>query len=169
MKRIIFILLSALVILSSCGEAQNVDLCDYQKYPMTVNAKVSADAGEAKISIHIASEDDICVSYTEPKILMGVSYAKEKDRTYMSFGGSQIDIENGELCLGSLSVARFFCLDPAGFSSSPAREEDGLWRIEYNSDDVTCVVKYGDGGPVEINGTANGFSATVSEIEIKYE
>lgn len=168
MKRIIFILLTALVILSSCGEVQNVNLCGYQKYPMTVNAKVSGEAGEAKISIRIASEDDVCVSYTEPKILMGVSYTKENDRTYMSFGGSQIDIENGELCLGSLSVARFFCLDPAGLSS-PTREEDGLWRTEYNSDGVTCVVKYGDGGPVEINGTANGFSATVSEIEIKYE
>lgn len=169
MKRIVFILFAVLVILSSCGDEQSVNLCDYQKYPMTVNAKVSGEAGEARISIHIASEDDICVSYTEPKILMGVSYTKENGRTYMSFGDSQIDIENGELCLGSLSVARFFCLDPAGFTSPPVREDDGIWRIEYNSDGVTCVVKYGDNRPVEIDGTANGFSATVSEIEIKYE
>ena len=169
MKRFILILFSALVMLSSCGKTQNVSFCDYQKYPMTVDAKVTGEAGEAKVTMHIVSENDICVSYTEPKILQGVSYTKENDRTYMSFGDSQIDIESGEVCLGSLSIAKFFCLDPTRFSSSPARESDGMWKIEYSGDDVTCVVKYGENGPVEISGTADGFSATVNEIEIKYE
>lgn len=171
MKKLIVTVLFSVIVLCSCANTSTADLEGYQKYPMDIDATVSSDAGEAKVEIHIDSPDNVSICYTEPKILCGVSYIRNGEKTYMTFGDTKVEITDGAICLGSLSITDFFSLDAASAAKAP-EWDDGmkLWRAEYHTDDISCVIYYDkDGLPVEIDGKAGEHSAKIKDIEIRYE
>lgn len=170
-KKLIFTILFLVTVLCSCAKTATANLEGYQKYPMDITAEVSGDEGEAKVAIHIDSPDNVSISYTEPKILSGVCYTRDGKATYMTFGDTKVEITDGKICLGSLAVTDFFTLDAASAKETPEWDDNKkLWRAEYNTDEISCVIYYDkDGLPVEIDGKSAGHAAHINDIEIKYE
>jgi len=174
MKKNLFILMTAaaLFLLSACSSsAEKNDILTYQRTPITIQATLSNENGEARITICITDSENYAVTYAEPSSMKGVSYELQQNKPYLCFGETRIPITEGEACLGSLALARFFLLDYTMLTSSAPDqfENSSVTKQLYESKELRAVVLINeDGLPVQITGESNGFEAILSDIQITY-
>ncbi len=146
MKKIMLLFI-ALFIFSSCSQ-KAAPPEPYLCYPMSVEAHLECDAGNARVIIDYEDEEHYTVRYTEPQVMTGITYGIDEDGAYMSFGESRIAVTDGEACFASLAIGRLLC----------PRKED------------TVSVTFGeDGVPTRAEGTVDGFKAAITEIKIEYK
>ncbi|MCI8590235.1 MAG: hypothetical protein HFE77_05940 [Clostridiales bacterium] len=174
MKKNTFILMmaAALLLLAGCSSsAEKQDILAYQRTPMTIEAALSNDNGEARITICITDSENYAVTYAEPSAMKGVSYELQQNEPYLCFGDTRIPITEGEACLGSLALARFFLLDYTMLTSAaPDHFEDkSVTKQLYENKQLRAVVLLDENGlPIQITGETNGFEAVLSDIQITY-
>ena len=146
MKKLIIIFLALLIPLS-CGKREELPTENERglSFPMTVTAHLQSEAGNAKVIIDYESAEYYTIRYTEPEIMQGITYGVDSEGAYMSFGESRIPVTTGDYCFGSLAVGRLLC--PKEGDSVNIESENGV--------------------PVRATGEIDGFSATLSEINIQ--
>jgi len=148
MKKLIIIFMT-LLLLVSCAKSEAPKKETEPKpftFPMTVEAHLSCDAGNARVVIEYESAERYTLRYTEPAVMTGITYGIDGEGTYMTFGQSRIPVSDGEACFASLAVGRLLC----------PRAED------------TVNTEFENGLPVRAEGTIDGFKATLAEIKIEY-
>ena len=145
MKRLIIIFLTILLLTSCAPDTPEPAEPAPFTFPMTVEAHLQCDAGNARVVIDYESEECYTVRYTEPAIMTGITYGVDGDGAYMSFGESRVPVTRGEACFASLAIGRLLC----------PRKED------------TAHVEYENGLPVRAEGTVDGFKIALSEIIIQ--
>lgn len=161
-----------LILLCSCSDGEEKDILQYQRMPMTVYTALSCDAGDAAVTIRFTDSENYSVTYSEPAVMRGISYELQKGSAYLCFGQTRVPVTEGEACLGSLAMARFFLLDYSMLHSESQDVLDGqnVTVQNYVGDSMSATVWLTeDGLPVKITGEADGFSAALTGIEIKYE
>lgn len=170
MKKLL-LLFSTLFLLSSCApEAPEPE--PYLRCPMTVEAYLSCEAGNARVVISYTDTEHYTVRYTEPEVMTGILYEYDGGSAYMSFGESRIPVTDGEACFASLAIGRFTC---PGEETETTESTDTLGeeRVTVKKcvyDDGTVNIYIGnDGLPLKAEGKIDGFSATLSEINITYQ
>ncbi|MCI8332416.1 MAG: hypothetical protein HFE78_06290 [Clostridiales bacterium] len=171
-KSLLILLTAAALFLAACSSsAEKKDILQYQRMPMTIEAALSNENGEARITICMTDSENVAVTYAEPSAMTGVSYELQQNEPYLCFGETRIPITEGEACLGSLALARFFLLDYTMLTSSAPDQFEGssVTKQLYESKQVRAVVLLDENGlPIQITGEANGFEAVLSDIQITY-
>lgn len=142
--RKLLIIFLVLLIPVSCSKEQPPERTPLT-FPMTAEAHLQYDAGNARVVIDYESEDCYTVRYLEPKIMTGITYGVDPSGMYMSFGESRIPVTDGEACFASIAIGRLLC---------PHKED-------------TVEITYEGGYPVSASGRVDGRNYTLSEIKIQ--
>lgn len=170
MKKLLLLFLS-LFLLSSCApEAPEPQ--PYLRCPMTVEAHLQCDAGNARVIIDYKDAEHYTVRYTEPQVMTGMTYEYEDGKAYMSFGESRIPVTDGEACFASLAIGRFLCPEEGAeiTEGKDALGEEQVTVRKCVGEDGTVDVYIGnDGMPIRAEGKIGGFCATLTEINITYQ
>lgn len=170
MKKLL-LLFSALFLLCSCAPETPAPE-PYLRCPMTVEAHLQNDAGNARVIIDYKDTEHYTVRYTEPEVMTGITYEYEDGKAYMSFGESRIPVTTGEACFASLAIGRFICPEE-GTEITEGKDALGEEQVTVKKcigDDGTVNIYIGnDGLPLKAEGKIGGFSATLSEIKIEYD
>ncbi len=169
MKKIVMLLLWAVLPLCACSSPSESDTAPlaYVRMPMTVEAAIESDGGEGRVVIDYTDATHYTVRYTEPEVMQGVVYERDGGDAYLCFGDSRILVTDGEACLGSLAAARLLIPDGAALCSEQKDGRGRICKFEQQTGNGRITLD-GAGMPVRVEGEADGFRATLTDLTVTY-
>ncbi len=160
MKRILIILASLTLLLSSCSGKGEVRQ-DFFRFPIESKIKAELDGKEYLLNLHMSTNDDLTLTIIKPTALKDMQISLNGGNTYIKYHGIDIPID-GDYAkeYGILLLRHIFSYDKGSFDSASITRISGIkyckQRYVENGNIIDIYFPDGSDIPSIIEASING-------------